>query len=162
MNAHRGNETNARRWSGRKCQSAWKRKVCRNKSLARCGKRTLSEQFQPRTFDASDDNINPLPVAAKMTKINSSLHSSRRKGRKAHFSAPSSVRRTIMSAPLSKGTDATSMVYRTVLTACRTQRKAQRKYQPTSDFAKVSFLTEFPTGPLNPHPQGRRSRDQAR
>ncbi|KAL8827734.1 MAG: hypothetical protein Q9170_006895 [Blastenia crenularia] len=37
-----------------------------------------------------------------MTKINTSLHSSRRKSRKAHFSAPSSVRRTIMSAPLSK------------------------------------------------------------
>ncbi|KAF2482951.1 translation protein SH3-like domain-containing protein [Neohortaea acidophila] len=37
-----------------------------------------------------------------MTKINSSLHSSRRKARKAHFEAPSSVRRTIMSAPLSK------------------------------------------------------------
>jgi large subunit ribosomal protein L26e len=30
------------------------------------------------------------------------LHSSRRKSRKAHFDAPSSVRRTIMSAPLSK------------------------------------------------------------
>ncbi|ATZ56522.1 hypothetical protein BCIN_13g03600 [Botrytis cinerea B05.10] len=37
-----------------------------------------------------------------MTKINTSLHSSRRKSRKAHFDAPSSVRRTIMSAPLSK------------------------------------------------------------
>jgi len=37
-----------------------------------------------------------------MTKINSNLHSSRRKSRKAHFSAPSSVRRVIMSAPLSK------------------------------------------------------------
>ncbi|KAL8716839.1 MAG: hypothetical protein Q9225_005865 [Loekoesia sp. 1 TL-2023] len=37
-----------------------------------------------------------------MTKINTSLHSSRRKSRKAHFSAPSSVRRTIMSAPLSR------------------------------------------------------------
>lgn len=37
-----------------------------------------------------------------MTKINTSLHSSRRKSRKAHFGAPSSVRRTIMSAPLSK------------------------------------------------------------
>ncbi|KAI1007137.1 hypothetical protein K3495_g1083 [Podosphaera aphanis] len=37
-----------------------------------------------------------------MTKINSSLSSSRRKSRKAHFNAPSSVRRTIMSAPLSK------------------------------------------------------------
>ena len=30
------------------------------------------------------------------------LHSSRRKARKAHFDAPSSVRRVIMSAPLSK------------------------------------------------------------
>ncbi|MCJ1286380.1 60S ribosomal protein L26A [Xylographa opegraphella] len=37
-----------------------------------------------------------------MTKINSSLHSSRRKSRKSHFSAPSSVRRVIMSAPLNK------------------------------------------------------------
>lgn len=37
-----------------------------------------------------------------MTKINTSLHSSRRKSRKEHFSAPSSVRRVIMSAPLSK------------------------------------------------------------
>ncbi|KAG9228236.1 putative 60S ribosomal protein L26-2 [Amylocarpus encephaloides] len=37
-----------------------------------------------------------------MTKINSALHSSRRKSRKAHFDAPSGVRRTIMSAPLSK------------------------------------------------------------
>lgn len=37
-----------------------------------------------------------------MTKIQSSVSSSRRKSRKAHFSAPSSVRRVIMSAPLSK------------------------------------------------------------
>ncbi|KAJ0125330.1 hypothetical protein N8I77_006302 [Diaporthe amygdali] len=37
-----------------------------------------------------------------MVKVNSSLHSSRRKSRKAHFEAPSSVRRNIMSAPLSK------------------------------------------------------------
>jgi len=37
-----------------------------------------------------------------MTKINSHLHSSRRKSRKEHFNAPSSVRRVIMSAPLSK------------------------------------------------------------
>ncbi|KAL2410479.1 Large ribosomal subunit protein uL24y [Exophiala dermatitidis] len=37
-----------------------------------------------------------------MTKQNSSLASSRRKSRKQHFSAPSSVRRVIMSAPLSK------------------------------------------------------------
>ncbi|KAJ4296588.1 60S ribosomal protein L26A [Kalmusia sp. IMI 367209] len=37
-----------------------------------------------------------------MTKVQNSVASSRRKSRKAHFSAPSSVRRIIMSAPLSK------------------------------------------------------------
>ncbi|KAL1644789.1 60S ribosomal protein L26A [Diplodia intermedia] len=37
-----------------------------------------------------------------MTVINPSIASSRRKSRKAHFSAPSSERRVIMSAPLSK------------------------------------------------------------
>ncbi|CRK12091.1 hypothetical protein BN1723_020997, partial [Verticillium longisporum] len=34
-----------------------------------------------------------------MAKVNKLLHSSRRKSRAAHFSAPSSDRRTIMSAP---------------------------------------------------------------
>ncbi|KAI5290079.1 60S ribosomal protein L26A [Ascosphaera aggregata] len=37
-----------------------------------------------------------------MAKVNAALHSSRRKSRKEHFSAPSSQRRVIMSAPLSK------------------------------------------------------------
>ncbi|KAI2468278.1 putative 60S ribosomal protein L26-1 [Annulohypoxylon bovei var. microspora] len=37
-----------------------------------------------------------------MTKVNSGLASSRRKSRKAHFSAGSGERRVIMSAPLSK------------------------------------------------------------
>ncbi|KAJ4354406.1 60S ribosomal protein L26A [Didymosphaeria variabile] len=37
-----------------------------------------------------------------MTKVQANVASSRRKSRKAHFSAPSSVRRVIMSAPLSK------------------------------------------------------------
>ncbi|KAI9778232.1 MAG: 60S ribosomal protein L26A [Peltula sp. TS41687] len=37
-----------------------------------------------------------------MAKVNKTIHSSRRKSRKAHFTAPSSVRRVIMSAPLSK------------------------------------------------------------
>ncbi|TPX10557.1 uncharacterized protein E0L32_008443 [Thyridium curvatum] len=37
-----------------------------------------------------------------MVKVSKTLHSSRRKSRKAHFGAPSSVRRNIMSAPLSK------------------------------------------------------------
>lgn len=37
-----------------------------------------------------------------MVFLRIALHSSRRKSRKAHFNAPSSVRRVIMSAPLSK------------------------------------------------------------
>ncbi|KAL2155592.1 hypothetical protein VTH82DRAFT_334 [Thermothelomyces myriococcoides] len=37
-----------------------------------------------------------------MAKVRANVSSSRRKARKAHFSAPSSVRRVIMSAPLSK------------------------------------------------------------
>ncbi|KAF8243350.1 ribosomal protein L24 [Wilcoxina mikolae CBS 423.85] len=37
-----------------------------------------------------------------MTKLNNGIAASRRKSRKGHFQAPSSVRRTIMSAPLSK------------------------------------------------------------
>ncbi|KAI0013257.1 putative 60S ribosomal protein L26-1 [Xylariaceae sp. FL0662B] len=37
-----------------------------------------------------------------MAKVNTGIASSRRKSRKAHFSAPSGVRRNIMSAPLSK------------------------------------------------------------
>ncbi|KAH6851302.1 translation protein SH3-like domain-containing protein [Chaetomium sp. MPI-CAGE-AT-0009] len=37
-----------------------------------------------------------------MVKVSANVSSSRRKSRKAHFSAPSSIRRNIMSAPLSK------------------------------------------------------------
>ncbi|CEJ93959.1 Putative 60S ribosomal protein L26-1 [[Torrubiella] hemipterigena] len=37
-----------------------------------------------------------------MVKVNASIHDSRRKSRAAHFKAPSSQRRVIMSAPLSK------------------------------------------------------------
>ncbi|CAK7202318.1 60S ribosomal protein L26A [Sporothrix eucalyptigena] len=37
-----------------------------------------------------------------MAKASNSISASRRKSRKAHFTAPSSVRRNIMSAPLSK------------------------------------------------------------
>ncbi|KAL0941214.1 60S ribosomal protein uL24 [Colletotrichum truncatum] len=37
-----------------------------------------------------------------MTKVNQNVSSSRRKSRAAHFGAPSSTRRFIMSAPLSK------------------------------------------------------------
>jgi hypothetical protein len=59
-----------------------------------------------RDDDDNDDTDYPPPSVhntAAMTKINSHLHSSRRKSRKEHFNAPSSVRRVIMSAPLSKG-----------------------------------------------------------
>merc|ERR1712072_441324 len=56
------------------------------------------------TSDNDDDDNPPTPssTTAKMTKINTQLHSSRRKSRKEHFQAPSSVRRVILSAPLSK------------------------------------------------------------
>lgn len=43
-----------------------------------------------------------LSVFAEILTCSAAIHSSRRKSRKAHFSAPSSVRRNIMSAPLSK------------------------------------------------------------
>jgi hypothetical protein len=56
-----------------------------------------------KSSSCDDDHPQHPPVAGNMTKINSNLHSSRRKSRKAHFGAPSSVRRVIMSAPLSKG-----------------------------------------------------------
>merc|ERR1712137_34364 len=52
-----------------------------------------------RTLSTNPTTANPT---AKMTKVQSMVASSRRKSRKAHFSAPSSVRRVIMSAPLSK------------------------------------------------------------
>jgi hypothetical protein len=39
----------------------------------------------------------PATSTAKMTKVQSMVASSRRKSRKAHFGAPSSVRRVIMS-----------------------------------------------------------------
>ena len=45
---------------------------------------------------------NPSTINSKTNKIPTALHASRRKSRKSHFSAPSSVRREIMSAPLSK------------------------------------------------------------
>jgi len=40
--------------------------------------------------------------AARKMKFNPNVSSSRRKSRKAHFTAPSSVRRVIMSSPLGK------------------------------------------------------------
>ena len=43
----------------------------------------------------------PFPLSPAAMKYNPRVSSSRRKSRKAHFSAPSSVRRVIMSAPLS-------------------------------------------------------------
>ncbi|KAI6789828.1 hypothetical protein KC332_g18003, partial [Hortaea werneckii] len=59
---------------------------------------------QPVTTSDNDDDDDTPPTpsftTAKMTKINTQLHSSRRKSRKEHFQAPSSVRRVIMSAPL--------------------------------------------------------------
>jgi len=64
----------------------------------------MGVQQPATTSDNDDDDTPPTPssTTAKMTKINTQLHSSRRKSRKEHFQAPSSVRRVIMSAPLSK------------------------------------------------------------
>lgn len=108
--------TRLRRW--------WRSVVARARTM-RSLRRRLAEQgrraelfdllapapkFQPSTsphHHAATTPPTPTPitprVAAKMTKINTNLSSSRRKSRKAHFQAPSSVRRVIMSAPLSKG-----------------------------------------------------------
>jgi len=47
------------------------------------------------------DSKNNAWTIERLTRC-AATHSSRRKARKAHFSAPSSVRRVIMSAPLSK------------------------------------------------------------
>ncbi|GAB7326148.1 hypothetical protein MBLNU13_g10157t2 [Cladosporium sp. NU13] len=57
---------------------------------------------RPGDNDDTDPSTPDVHNTGTMTKINSHLHSSRRKSRKEHFNAPSSVRRVIMSAPLSK------------------------------------------------------------
>ncbi|MCJ1342800.1 60S ribosomal protein L26A [Peltigera leucophlebia] len=44
----------------------------------------------------------PMDLSMLRNVLTVALHSSRRKSRKAHYNAPSGVRRTIMSAPLSK------------------------------------------------------------
>ena len=76
-----------------------------------------------------------------MTKINSHLHSSRRKSRKEHFNAPSSVRRVIMSAPLSKGMFLDNWICniapeRNADPVHRAQRKVQR--MPTEHCPEIS------------------------
>ena len=96
----------------------------------------LNFELQHIAKRSGDDNTSkPRPRnissrRAKMTKINTNLSSSRRKSRKAHFSAPSSVRRVIMSAPLSKGLfNATYLLQsrrENMLTLRRAERKAQR------------------------------------
>lgn len=49
-------------------------------------------------------------ITSTMTKVQNSVASSRRKSRKAHFSAPSSVRRVIMSVREPRNPEASSMV----------------------------------------------------
>lgn len=79
------------------------------------------------------------------------VHSSRRKSRSAHFNAPSSERRVIMSAPLSK--------------------ELREKYNVRSPL--FLFFFEIPSrlfvctdtksaGPQHPHPQGRRGHHRPR
>lgn len=50
---------------------------------------------------SQNTQINTLHVPPAKMKYNPRVSSSRRKSRKAHFTAPSSVRRVLMSAPLS-------------------------------------------------------------
>jgi hypothetical protein len=115
------------------------------------------------TSSDGDDNLSTTPsVAATMTKINSSLHSSRRKSRKAHHSAPSSVRRTIMSAPLSKGTETHSPGANSYTNDSQNSEKSTT-YTPTTNPS-----TSFPVthnallGPRPSPPQRRRSDHQTR
>merc|ERR1711860_156177 len=61
----------------------------------------MGEFFSKRATNQGDKSSSPLKYIIKMKK-NPAVSSSRRKCRKAHFSAPSNVRRKLMSAPLSK------------------------------------------------------------
>lgn len=80
---------------------AWR---ARQLSKSRLHSEKQKPEFEPALEHSIPNNHHPLlSIHAAMTKINTNLSSSRRKSRKAHFSAPSSVRRVIMSAPLSKG-----------------------------------------------------------
>ncbi|CBI33614.3 unnamed protein product, partial [Vitis vinifera] len=54
-----------------------------------------------RPFSSNREKTNPNPKEGEKMKYNPRVTSSRRKCRKAHFTAPSSVRRVLMSAPLS-------------------------------------------------------------
>ena len=67
-----------------------------------------------------------------MTKINSHLHSSRRKSRKEHFNAPSSVRRVIMSAPLSKGMSSVQETLKTSEQPLTSHAELREKYNVRS------------------------------
>lgn len=61
---------------------------------------TICLNLPPSTFTTALLTL-PPPAAVKM-KTNPNVSSSRRKARRAHFQAPSSIRRNIMSAPLSR------------------------------------------------------------
>lgn len=71
---------------------------------------TLFGNFRIPNFGPNKSLIHPTSTATAIVnvvlkikmKFNPDVSSSRRKSRKAHFSAPSSVRRKIMSSPLSK------------------------------------------------------------
>ena len=65
------------------------------------GVRLILSYRPPSTTDSPFYSSPHVWSVFKM-KFNSEISSSRRKNRKAHFSAPSSVRRKLMSAPLSK------------------------------------------------------------
>jgi hypothetical protein len=80
------------------------------------------------------------------------LASSRRKSRKLHFSAPSSVRRTIMSAPLNKELrDKHNVSFLGIPQA----PKPPSWSHPARNLDLI--LTFHQTGPQHPHPKRRRS-----
>lgn len=92
--------------------------------------------------------------------VNLALHSSRRKSRKAHFSAPSNVRRVIMSAPLNKELREKHNVSGNSKIQCKLAAAAlPQTKSPKLPTTKLPFP---PLGPLNAHPQRRRSHDHAR
>ena len=111
--------------------------------------------------DAENSHSTTPSVTANMTKINSSLHSSRRKSRKNHFQAPTSVRRVIMSAPLSKGMHCSSNDTDAIANNLQSSEKSTTHVHYSSHAANILVTNNIGLGPRNPYPLRRRSSHQA-
>ncbi len=66
-----------------------------------CPRSPISNSFPP-SLSSRLLSFCGVPFAGEIMKFNKNVSSSRRKARKAHFQAPSNIRRKIMSASLSK------------------------------------------------------------